>query len=66
MEDAAAAESAVTFLVLDGDARKPGLATMANIVEPTRFLADLERLGVRIERQESGDAPGDRAPRDVS
>jgi hypothetical protein len=51
---------------LDGDARKPGLATMANIVEPTRFLADLERLGVRIERQESGDAPGDRAPRDVS
>jgi len=42
---------------LDGEARKPGLATMANIVEPTRFLADLERLGVRIEREESEDAP---------
>ena len=38
---------------LDGEARKPGLATMANFVEPTRFLADLERLGVRVELEEA-------------
>jgi saccharopine dehydrogenase (NAD+, L-lysine-forming) len=34
---------------LDGDARRPGLATMANVVEPIRFLADLERLGVKVD-----------------
>ena len=42
---------------LEGGARRPGLATMANIVEPNRFLADLERLGVEVECQESGGAP---------
>jgi len=42
---------------LDGGARKPGLATMANIVEPSRFLGDLERLGVRVECEESEGAP---------
>ena len=39
---------------LEGGARRPGLATMAIIVEPLRFLADLERLGVEVECQESG------------
>jgi len=36
---------------LEGGARMPGLATMGNIVEPVRFVADLERLGVRVERE---------------
>jgi NAD(P)-dependent dehydrogenase (short-subunit alcohol dehydrogenase family) len=36
---------------LQGGARRPGLATMGNIVEPVRFVADLERLGVRVERE---------------
>ena len=34
---------------LEGGARRPGLATMGNLVEPVRFLTDLERLGVRVE-----------------
>jgi saccharopine dehydrogenase (NAD+, L-lysine-forming) len=51
---------------LDGGARKSGLATMANIVEPSRFLADLERLGVRVECEESEGAPRDGDPRDPS
>ena len=42
---------------LEGGARRPGLATMGNIVEPLRFVADLERLGVGVECQESGGAP---------
>jgi saccharopine dehydrogenase (NAD+, L-lysine-forming) len=40
---------------LEGGARKPGLTTMANAVEPVRFLADLERLGVEVECKESRD-----------
>jgi saccharopine dehydrogenase (NAD+, L-lysine-forming) len=51
---------------LDGGARKSGLATMANIVEPSRFLTDLERLGVRVECEESGGAPRDGDPRHLS
>ena len=64
MTDVAASESPETFLVLggagntgsriarlEGGARMPGLATMGNIVEPVRFVADLERLGVRVERE---------------
>jgi saccharopine dehydrogenase (NAD+, L-lysine-forming) len=39
---------------LEGGARRPGLATMGNIVEPLRFLADLERLGIRVEREPPG------------
>ncbi len=39
---------------LEGASRRPGLATMANIVETNRFLTDLERLGVEVELQESG------------
>jgi saccharopine dehydrogenase (NAD+, L-lysine-forming) len=41
---------------LEGSARKPGLTTMANAVEPIRFLADLERLGVEVECKESRDS----------
>jgi saccharopine dehydrogenase (NAD+, L-lysine-forming) len=41
---------------LEGSARKPGLTTMANAVEPVRFLADLERLGVEVECKESRDS----------
>jgi hypothetical protein len=35
---------------------------MANVVEPTRFLADLERLGVRVELEEWGGVPREGDP----
>ena len=33
---------------LDGSLRKPGLWTQANIVEPNRLIADMERIGVDV------------------
>ncbi len=47
---------------LEGGARRPGLATMANIVEPVRFLADLERLGVKVEYRETRGTPREGNP----
>ncbi len=39
---------------LDGSIRKPGLWWQANAVEPVRFLRDIERLGVSVERNQGG------------
>lgn len=39
---------------LDGSIRKPGLWWQANAVEPVRFLRDIERLGVPVERNQGG------------
>lgn len=33
---------------LDGSVRRPGLHLMAHCVEPTRMLADMERMGMEI------------------
>ena len=33
---------------LDGSVRRPGLHLMAHCVEPTRLLADMERMGIEI------------------
>jgi len=40
---------------LDGTIRKPGLWLQANIVEPTRFMRDIQRMGVEIQIITSGD-----------
>ena len=37
---------------LDGLIRKAGLWTQANIVEPNRFMKDMERMGVHIQINE--------------
>jgi saccharopine dehydrogenase (NAD+, L-lysine-forming) len=37
---------------LDGSIRVPGLWTQANIVEPNRFMKDMERMGVDIRMQD--------------
>jgi saccharopine dehydrogenase (NAD+, L-lysine-forming) len=34
---------------LDGSARKPGLAMMGHLVDPKRFVEDLERMGAEVE-----------------
>jgi saccharopine dehydrogenase (NAD+, L-lysine-forming) len=35
---------------LDGSIRKPGLWFQANVVDPNRLMADMENMGVEIER----------------
>jgi saccharopine dehydrogenase (NAD+, L-lysine-forming) len=39
--------------VLDGSRRSPGLHLMGHLVEPVRLLADMRRMGIRIEEHES-------------
>ena len=39
--------------LLDGSARQPGLQWQALIVEPERFLADMARMGINIQENES-------------
>ena len=36
---------------LDGSIRRPGLWFQANLVEPTQFFRDLERLGVHLQNE---------------
>jgi len=40
--------AACLLQLLDGSARQPGLHLQAHIVEPNRFLGDLERLGLTV------------------
>jgi saccharopine dehydrogenase (NAD+, L-lysine-forming) len=37
--------------VLDGSRREPGLWCQANLVEPKRFLAEMQRMGVEIQKE---------------
>jgi len=37
---------------LDGTIRQPGLWLQANVVQPERFMADMERLGIRVWRSD--------------
>lgn len=38
---------------LDGSIKKPGLWLQANVVEPNRFMKDLERMGINIKIMET-------------
>jgi len=40
---------AAIMQLLDGSIRSPGLFTQGEIVEPERFLKDLERMGIEIK-----------------
>jgi saccharopine dehydrogenase (NAD+, L-lysine-forming) len=49
--------------VLDGSVRRPGLHSMAHLPDPVRMLADMRRLGARIEtNHRTRDEAGRRAP----
>ena len=37
---------------LDGSIKKPGLWTQANVVEPNRFMMDMEQMGVDVQIQD--------------
>jgi saccharopine dehydrogenase (NAD+, L-lysine-forming) len=50
----AAPAVACLLQVLDGRPERPGLYSQANVVEPSRLMKDLERLGLEVEV--SGDA----------
>ncbi len=39
---------------LDGGLRQPGVHTLGNLVEPVRFVDDLERMGVQVTRSGGG------------
>lgn len=41
--------AACLLQLLDGSIRQPGLWTQANLVEPGRFLLDMERMGIEVE-----------------
>jgi saccharopine dehydrogenase (NAD+, L-lysine-forming) len=43
---------------LDGSIRKPGLWTQANLVEPGRLVADLQRMGIEVHIREQISSPG--------
>ncbi|MFO7682526.1 MAG: saccharopine dehydrogenase NADP-binding domain-containing protein [Chloroflexota bacterium] len=45
--------AACLLQLLDGSARQPGLHWQGQLVEPARFLADMARMGIDIQENES-------------
>jgi hypothetical protein len=39
---------------LDGSIAKPGLWLQAHIVEPTRFMNDMQRMGISVQKEDGG------------